>query len=66
MSANHWGLELLTIEDFCPFDAPDSPVRSDIANCLLTSNGQTAAQSTVGKVDYCSVVSQDSPVIFSG
>jgi hypothetical protein len=45
---------------------PDSPVRSDITNCLLTSDGQTVAQLTVVEVDRCSVVSPDSPMIFSG
>jgi hypothetical protein len=38
-STDSWGLELLTVEDFCPFGARDSPVRSDIVDCLLTSNG---------------------------
>jgi hypothetical protein len=65
-SADRWGLELLAVEDFCPFGTPYSPVRSDIIDYLLTSDGQTTAQSTVGEVDRCSMVSPDSPVIFSG
>jgi hypothetical protein len=65
-STDYWGLELLTVEDLCPFGAPDSPVRSDITDILLTPDGKTAAQLTVGEVDRCSVVSLDSPVIFSG
>jgi hypothetical protein len=65
-SADRWGLELLTVEDFSPFGAPDSPVRYDITDYLPTSNGQTVAQSTVGEIDRCSVGSPDSPVNFSG
>jgi hypothetical protein len=61
-SADRWGLELLTIEVFCLLVALDSPVRSDIIDCLLTSDDQTVPQSTVGEVDRCSVVSPDSPV----
>jgi hypothetical protein len=41
-------------------------VRFDITDCLLTSDGQTAAHSTIGVVDCCSVVPLESPVIFSG
>jgi hypothetical protein len=41
-------------------------LRSDIADDLLTSDGQTVPQSTVGEVDRCSVVSPDSPMIYSG
>jgi hypothetical protein len=41
---------------------PNSPVRSDIADCLLTSDGQTVLQSTIGKVDRCSIGSPDSLV----
>jgi hypothetical protein len=37
-SADRWGLELLTVEDFYPFGAPDSPVRPVIQECLLTSS----------------------------
>jgi hypothetical protein len=66
MLADRWGLELLTVEDFCPFGAPDSPVWSGIADCLLTSDGQTVAQSTVGKIDCCFMGLPDCPVIFSG
>jgi hypothetical protein len=44
-SNDHWGLELLTIEVVYPFGAPDSPVRSDDAVCLLTSDAS----------DYCEV-----------
>jgi hypothetical protein len=36
-SGDRWGLELLTVEDFCPFGAPDSPVPHWIAWCDLTS-----------------------------
>jgi hypothetical protein len=63
MSADHWSLERLTVEVVCPLAAPDSPVRSDISYCLLTSDSQTDAQSTVGEVDRCSMVSPDSPVV---
>jgi hypothetical protein len=42
---------------------PDNPVRSDIADCLLTSDGQTVPQPTIGEVDRCSVVSPDSPMV---
>jgi hypothetical protein len=35
-SADHWGLERLTIEVLCPLVAPDSPVCSDFA--VLTSD----------------------------
>jgi hypothetical protein len=31
-SADRWGLELLTVEVFCPFGAPDSPVRPIVAD----------------------------------
>jgi hypothetical protein len=34
MSADRYGLELLTIEVVCPYGALDSPVRFDIADCL--------------------------------
>jgi hypothetical protein len=47
-------------------DTPDSPVRSDIAYCLLTSNGQTVPQLTISEVDHCCVGSLDSPMNFSG
>jgi hypothetical protein len=47
-------------------DTPDSPVRSDIANYLLTSNGQTVPQSTISEVYRCCVDSLDSPMNFSG
>jgi hypothetical protein len=36
MSADHWGLERLTIEVICSLVAPDSPVHSDFA--VLTSD----------------------------
>jgi hypothetical protein len=36
-SADRWGLDLLTVEVFCPFAAPDSPVRPVVADCLLAS-----------------------------
>ena len=65
-SADRWGLELLTVEYFYPFGASDSPVRFDIADCLLTSDGQTAPQSIIGELDHCFVGLPDSPVIFSG
>jgi hypothetical protein len=31
-SADRWGLELLIVEVFCPFAAPDSPVYPDVAD----------------------------------
>jgi hypothetical protein len=61
-SADRWGLDLLTVEVFCLLAASDSPVQSDIADYLLTSNGQIVPQSTVGEVDRCSVVSPDRTV----
>jgi hypothetical protein len=48
MSADHWGLEWLTVEVLCPLAAPDSPVRYDFV--VLTSALYTvhpSAQSTV-------------------
>jgi hypothetical protein len=35
-SAGHWGLELLTVEVFCPLTAPDSPVAYQ--TCLVCSD----------------------------
>jgi hypothetical protein len=53
----------LTVEVFCPFAAPDSPVRPVVADCLLTSGTADCARSRpLGEVDRCSVVSPDSPV----
>jgi hypothetical protein len=56
-SADHWGLERLTIEVLCPLcgigqsgDTPDSPVRSDFA--VLTSALSivpSSVQSTIGR-----------------
>jgi hypothetical protein len=46
-SADRWGLELLTIEVICPFGAPNSLVRPDVAYCLLTSD-----VSDYGTVDH--------------
>jgi hypothetical protein len=37
-SADCWGLELLSVEFVYPFGAPDSPVRPDVVDCLLTSD----------------------------
>jgi hypothetical protein len=37
MSADHWGLERLTIEVLCPLVAPDSPVAHRTVRCVLTS-----------------------------
>jgi hypothetical protein len=51
MPADRWGLELLTVEVFCPLAASDSPVCSNFADSLLTSalfTVQHSAQSTVG------------------
>jgi hypothetical protein len=36
-SADHWGLEWLTIEVLCPIVAPDSPVAQRTVRCVLTS-----------------------------
>jgi hypothetical protein len=36
-SADLWGLDLLIVEDFCPFGAPDSSVAHWIVRCDLTS-----------------------------
>jgi hypothetical protein len=69
-SADHWGLQLLTVEVFYPLcgtgqsgGTPDSPVRSDFVVWLLTSNGQTVLQSTVGEVDHGSIVSSNSLMV---
>jgi hypothetical protein len=54
-SADRWGLELLTVEVLCPLAAPDSPVRSDFADWLLTSALFTvpqSSQSTIGQNDW--------------
>jgi hypothetical protein len=74
-SNNCWGLELLTVEVVCPFGAPDSPVRSSVVVCLLTSDASDCcevdrsrplAESTVApwahQTDRCT---SDSPVNFS-
>jgi hypothetical protein len=37
-SVDRWGLELLNAEIVYPFGAPNSLVRPDVADCLLTSN----------------------------
>jgi hypothetical protein len=37
MSADRWGLELLTVEVVYPFGAPDSPVAHRTVLCDLTS-----------------------------
>jgi hypothetical protein len=65
MSVDHCGLELLTIEVFYPFVAPDSPVRRVVADFLLTSDALDCVrsqQSTVGRSWPLLVVSPDSPV----
>jgi hypothetical protein len=36
MSADRWGLELLTVEVICPLAAPDSPVAHRTVRCVLT------------------------------
>jgi hypothetical protein len=56
-SADSWGLELLIVENFCPFGAPDSPVRPDVADCLLTSDASNCGRSPA--VDRCSEGSPD-------
>jgi hypothetical protein len=45
-SVDRWGLELLTVEVVYPYGAPDSPARSDIADCLCPSDA-----SNYGAVD---------------
>jgi hypothetical protein len=50
MSADHWGLERLSVEDLSPLAAPDSPVRSDFT--ALTSDFcivHCSQQSTIGR-----------------
>jgi hypothetical protein len=75
-SADRWGLELFTIEVVCPYGAPDSPVRPDVAYCLLTSDAsdygavdrsQPLAESTVAPWAHRTVqCTPDSPMNFSG
>jgi hypothetical protein len=75
-SADRWGLELLTVEVFCPLVAPDSLVVHRTVRCVLTSQFwlltyalftvPPPAQSTVGEVDRFFVGSPDSPVNYSG
>jgi hypothetical protein len=75
-SADRWGLELFTIEVVCPYGAPDSPVRPDVADCLLTSDAsdcgavdrsQPLAESTVASWAHRTVrCTPDSPMNFSG
>jgi hypothetical protein len=36
MLADHWGLELLTIEVLCPLAAPDNLVAHRTIRCVLT------------------------------
>jgi|SRR5688572_22801225 hypothetical protein len=43
--ADRWGLERLIVEVFCPFAAPNSPVRPVVADCLLTSDVSDRARS---------------------
>jgi hypothetical protein len=66
--ADRWGLELLSVEDFCPFDASDSSVRPIVADCLLTLQTTDAVpQSIVApRAHGQSGGTPDSPVIFSG
>jgi hypothetical protein len=61
-AVDHWSL-LSSYSTGQSGGTPDSPVWSDIADYLLTSDGQTIPQSTVGEVDHCSVGSPDSPVV---
>jgi hypothetical protein len=49
-SADHWDLELLTVEVFCILAAPDSPVRHIVAGCLLTSGSADCV--AVNAVDH--------------
>jgi hypothetical protein len=75
-SADHWGLEWLTIEVFCPVAAPDSPMACRTVRCVLTSKlwlltsalyGFTVHRSRpLRAVDRCSVGSSDSPMNYSG
>jgi hypothetical protein len=45
MSTDRWALELLTVEDFCSFGAPDSPVGPIVADYLLTSDATDCKRS---------------------
>jgi hypothetical protein len=49
------GFGVVDVEGFCPFAASDSPVRSDIVDCLLTSDGQTAVHSIVAPLSHRTV-----------
>jgi hypothetical protein len=71
-SADRWGLELLTVEVVYPFGAPDSPVRLDVADYLLTYDASncsavhrwvnmTVAHGLTGQSNG----TPDSPIIFS-
>jgi hypothetical protein len=57
-SADIWGLELLTIEVVFPFGAPNSPMRPDVADCLLTfdtsDRGAVNRSRPLGEDDHCS------------
>jgi hypothetical protein len=61
-AVDHWSL-LSSCSTRPSGGTPDSPVWSDIVDCLLTFDGQTVPQSTVGEVDHCFVGSPDSPVV---
>jgi hypothetical protein len=75
-SADCWGLELLTVEVFCPLAAPDSPVAHRTVWCVLTLQTNfwllhyslfcSQRSRPLGEVDHCSVGSPNSPVNFGG
>jgi hypothetical protein len=68
-SADRWGLELLTVEVFCPLAASDSPVAHRTVRCVLTLQTDfwllmcwlccSQRSRPLGEVDRCSVVSSD-------
>jgi hypothetical protein len=50
-SADRWGLDLLTIEAFCPLAAPDSLVAHRTDRCVLTSDFCCADCAAVSTID---------------
>jgi hypothetical protein len=72
-SVDRWGLELLTVKVFYPLAAPDSPVAHRTVWCVLTLQTDfwlllcwlccSQRIRPLSKVDRCSVVSLDSPVV---
>jgi hypothetical protein len=72
-SVDRWGLELLTVEVFCPLAASDSLVAHRTVQCVLTLQFslllyllfRRQRSRRLGEVDHCSIGSPDSLVNFS-